>query len=239
MENKVLDKKDTNKNAISRKGANKNGIKGNDTSKKLLYLVTDQKACKGKDFFESVKAAIEGGVSLVQLREKDLSTRDFYEKGLKLRDLCTRYRVKLLVNDRIDIALAIGADGVHLGQSDMPIEVAKKILGQDKIIGITAKTLDQAIEAEKNGADYIGVGAFFATPSKQDAVLLNRKELDLILKNISIEKYAIGGIGLDNVDQVMGYDMDGICIISDILGSDDCKTRARQILEKINNEIKF
>ena len=202
---------------------------------KILYLVTDEAACRGKDFFESVEAAIRGGVSIVQLREKNLSTRDFYQKGLKLKKLCQDYGVTILVNDRLDIAQAIGADGVHLGQTDMPIEVAKEILGPDKIIGITAKTIDQALDAQEAGADYIGVGAFYPTPTKKDAVLLDRSQLDMILERVRIKKYAIGGLGLDNVDKIRSYDMDGVCIISDILASDDCEARSRQIFDKINN----
>src|SRR3712207_7043410 len=114
---------------------------------KMLYLVTDQAACLGKDFYESVEAAVRGGASVVQLREKNLDTRDFYLRALKLKDICNRYGARLIINDRLDIAQAVDADGAHLGQSDMPIKIARKILGYNKIIGITTKTLNQALEA--------------------------------------------------------------------------------------------
>jgi len=202
---------------------------------KMLYLVTDQAACLGKDFYESVEAAVRGGASVVQLREKNLDTRDFYLRALKLKDICNRYGARLIINDRLDIAQAVDADGVHLGQSDMPIKIARKILGYNKIIGITTKTLNQALEAEKEGADYIGVGAFFKSPSKPDAILIDREELKKIIENVRIEKYGIGGINLDNVDEILPYGLDGVCVIADILSSDDCQNRSRLILEKMNN----
>lgn len=201
---------------------------------KILYLVTDQAACRGKDFYISIEEAIKGGVSVVQLREKKLDTRDFYLRALKLKEICSQYGAKLIINDRLDIAQAVDTDGVHLGQSDMPIKIARRILGPHKIIGITAKTLDQALEAKDNGADYIGVGAFFKSPSKPDAILIDREELKEIIENVQIEKYGIGGINLDNVDKVLSYELDGVCVIADILSSDDCQNRARLILEKIN-----
>ena len=197
-----------------------------------LYLVTDEKACKGKDFYESVEASIRGGAKIVQLREKNMDTRDFFKRALKLKEICHKHGVDFVINDRLDIAIAVDADGVHLGQSDMPIEKAKEILGHKKIIGISAKNMEEALEAQKYGADYIGVGAIFATDTKKDSGLIDLETLKDMTNQINIPVLAIGGIGLGKLGYLKDTGIDGICVISDILGSDDPEKRTRKLLEE-------
>lgn len=197
-----------------------------------LYLVTDEKACKGKDFYESVEASIRGGAKIVQLREKNMDTRDFFKRALKLKEICHKHGVDFVINDRLDIAIAVDADGVHLGQSDMPIQKAKEILGHKKIIGISAKNMEEALEAQKYGADYIGVGAIFATDTKKDSGLIDLETLKEMTDQINIPVLAIGGIGLGKLGYLKDTGIDGICVISDILGSDDPEKRTRKLLEE-------
>lgn len=197
-----------------------------------LYLVTDEKACKGKDFYESVEASIRGGAKIVQLREKNMDTRDFFKRALKLKEICHKHGVDFAINDRLDIAIAVDADGVHLGQSDMPIQKAKEILGHKKIIGISAKNMEEALEAQKYGADYIGVGAIFATDTKKDSGLIDLETLKEMTNQINIPVLAIGGIGLGKLGYLKDTGIDGICVISDILGSDDPEKRTRKLLEE-------
>lgn len=197
-----------------------------------LYLVTDEKACKGKDFYESVEASIRGGAKIVQLREKNMDTRDFFKRALKLKEICHKHGVDFVINDRLDIAMAVDADGVHLGQSDMPIQKAKEILGHKKIIGISAKNMEEALEAQKYGADYIGVGAIFATDTKKDSGLVDLETLKEMTDQINIPVLAIGGIGLGKLGYLKDTGIDGICVISDILGSDDPEKRTRELLEE-------
>lgn len=202
-----------------------------------MYLITDEKSCLGKDLYQCVEESIKGGANIVQVREKHLGTRDFYERALKIKEICHRYNVPMVINDRIDIALAVDADGVHLGQSDMPIEMAKEIIGHNKIIGISAGNLEEAQEAERNGADYIGVGAVFTTSTKEDADGVTKEVLKEITEKTSIPVLAIGGIKVENMDYLKGTDIDGICVISDILKSDDCRKRTEELVNKFN-EIK-
>lgn len=197
-----------------------------------LYLVTDEKACKGKDFYESVEASIRGGAKIVQLREKNMDTRDFFNRALKLKEICHKHGVDFVINDRLDIAMAVDADGVHLGQSDMPIQKAKEILGHKKIIGISAKNMEEALEAQKYGADYIGVGAIFDTDTKKDSGLIDLETLKEMTDQINIPVLAIGGIGLGKLGYLKDTGIDGICVISDILGSDDPEKRTRKLLEE-------
>lgn len=197
-----------------------------------LYLVTDEKACKGKDFYESVEASIRGGAKIVQLREKNMDTRDFFNRALKLKEICHKHGVDFVINDRLDIAIAVDADGVHLGQSDMPIQKAKEILGHKKIVGISAKNMEEALEAQKYGADYIGVGAIFATDTKKDSGLIDLETLKDMTDQINIPVLAIGGIGLGKLGYLKDTGIDGICVISDILGSDDPEKRTRELLEE-------
>ena len=202
-----------------------------------IYLVTDEKACLGKDFYACIEEAIKGGVKIVQLREKNISTKDFYEKALKVKEICKNYGVLFIINDRLDIAQAVGADGVHLGQSDMPIEKAREILKDKFLIGATARNVEEAKRAELLGADYIGSGAIFGTSTKDNAKKLEMEELKKIVTSVKIPVFAIGGININNVSSLKNIGLQGICAVSGILSEKDCK-KAVDIMLKNFNELK-
>ena len=199
-----------------------------------IYLVTDEKSCNGKDFYDCVERAIKGGVKIVQLREKNISAKEFYEKALKVKEVCKRYGVLFIINDRMDIAQAVKADGVHLGQSDMPIEKAREILKDRFLIGATARNADEAVKAELLGADYIGSGAIFGTSTKDDAKKLEMEELKKIIESVKIPVFAIGGINTNNVSMLKNIGLQGICSVSGILSEKDCKKAVENILKNFN-----
>lgn len=198
-----------------------------------LYLVTDRKAVGNKDFFKAVEEALEGGVSLVQLREKNSSSLEFYNMAMDLKKLVLRYNVPLIINDRIDIAQAIDADGVHLGQEDLPLRLARQILGSDKIIGISARTVEDAIRAEQEGADYLGVGAMFNTNTKDNTVRITVDRLREIKCNVKIPVVAIGGINQSNIIELKEGKMDGVAVVSAILSKDNPKEAAENLYKSI------
>ena len=186
-----------------------------------LYFITDSSGFSDEEFLRRIEAALRGGVTLLQLREKDKTTRKFLELARKVHALTKRYGVPLIIDDRLDIALAIGAEGVHLGQSDLPIDLARKILGQDKIIGATAKTVPQALEAYHQGADYLGVGAIYPTTTKVKTVLTSTDTLRDICAAVPIPVNAIGGLNRDTIDILAGIPIAGICVVSAIMKADD------------------
>ena len=199
-----------------------------------IYLVTDEKACLEKDFYSCIEEAIKGGVKIVQLREKNISTKDFYEKALKVKEICKNYGVLFIINDRLDITQAVGADGVHLGQSDMPIEEARKILKDKFLIGATARNIEEAKRAELLGADYIGSGAIFGTSTKDNAKKLEMEELKKIVASVKIPVFAIGGININNVSSLKNIGLQGICAVSGILSEKDCKKAVDIMLKNFN-----
>ena len=199
-----------------------------------IYLVTDEKACLGKGFYVCIEEAIKGGVKIVQLREKNISTKDFYEKALKVKEICKNYGVLFIINDRLDIAQAVGADGVHLGQSDMPIEEARKILKDKFLIGATARNIEEAKRAELLGADYIGSGAIFGTSTKDNAKKLEMEELKKIVASVKIPVFAIGGININNVGSLKNIGLQGICAVSGILSEKNCKKAVDIMLKNFN-----
>lgn len=199
-----------------------------------IYLVTDEKACLEKDFYSCIEEAIKGGVGIVQLREKNISTKDFYEKALKVKEICKNYGALFIINDRLDIAQAVGADGVHLGQSDMPIEKAREILKDRFLIGATARNIEEAKKAELLGADYIGSGAIFGTSTKDNAKKLEIEELKKIVASVKIPVFAIGGININNVSSLKNIGLQGICAVSGILSEKDCKKAVDIMLKNFN-----
>ena len=199
-----------------------------------IYLVTDEKACLGKDFCACIEEAIKGGVKIVQLREKNISTKDFYEKALKVKEICKNYGALFIINDRLDIAQVVGADGVHLGQSDVPIEKAREILKDKFLIGATARNVEEAKRAELLGADYIGSGAIFGTSTKDNAKKLEMKDLKKIVNSVKIPVFAIGGINIDNVSILKNKGLQGICAVSGILSEKDCKKAVDIMLKNFN-----
>ena len=195
-----------------------------------LYLVTDRDVLVDTDIYTGVEQAIKGGVTLVQVREKSLSTLEFYNIAVKIKKITDKYKIPLIINDRIDIALAIDAAGVHLGQSDMPADIARNIIGNNKIIGVSTTSLKQAQKAEKEGADYVGVGAMFPTTTKNDADAVSVLCLKEIKEGISIPVVAIGGITFSNVELLKTANIDGIAVVSDILGKNNIKAAAEKLL---------
>ena len=199
-----------------------------------IYLVTDEKSCKGKDFYSCIEEAIESGVKIVQLREKNISTKDFYEKALKVKEICKNYEVLFIINDRLDITQAVEADGVHLGQSDMPIEKAREILKDKFLIGATARNIEEAKKAELLGADYIGSGAIFGTSTKDNAKKLEMEDLKKIVNSVKIPVFAIGGININNVSMLKNIGLQGVCSVSGILSEKDCKKAVDIMLKNFN-----
>lgn len=199
-----------------------------------LYLVTDRSRLDGRDFLSVVEDAIRGGATMVQLREKDCSSREFYELGLALRELTRRHRVSFWVNDRLDIALAVGADGLHIGQSDLPAAVARKLLPPGKLLGVSAKTVEQAIAAEQAGADCLGCGAVYPTNTKVITRTLALDELRRIKAAVKIPIVAIGGINADNLAPLMACGIDGVAVVSAIMASPQPGAAARAILAAVD-----
>lgn len=201
-----------------------------------LYLVTDQFDFTEDEFLRIIEEALKGGVTILQLREKDSTTKDFYELAVKVKEITDKYDVPLIINDRIDIALAVDAAGVHLGQDDMPCKIARQILGPDKIIGISAEKYIYAITAQNDGADYLGVGAIRPTPTKTDCMKIPEEDLQKVQQNITIPHVAIGGVKLDNTKQVMeDYNFSGVSVVSAIMLAEDPQQAARNFIEIIKN----
>lgn len=195
----------------------------------LLYAVTDRSWLNGETLYSQVEKALKGGVTFVQLREKNLDQAHFLEEAKEIKELCKKYHVPFVINDNVEIAAAIDADGVHVGQSDMEAGDVRAKLGSDKIIGVTAKTVEQALLAEERGADYLGVGAVFHTGSKADAKEISHETFKEICAAVKIPVVAIGGISKDNVMQLAGYGMDGIAVISGIFAQPDIEAAARDL----------
>ena len=207
----------------------------------LLYAVTDRSWLGGHTLYQDVEAAIKGGATFIQLREKKLDEEHFLEEAKEIKELCKRYRVPFVINDNVDIALAMDADGVHVGQSDMEAGMVREKLGPDKIIGVSAQTVEQAILAEQKGADYLGVGAVFPTGSKDDAVEVSHDTLKAICEAVHIPVIAIGGISTGNVMELSGSGICGIAVISAIFAKPDIETAARELrkqTEKMLDESK-
>lgn len=198
-----------------------------------LYLVTDRDLLKNTDICTAVEQAIQGGVTLVQLREKELSSLEFYNTALKVKKVTDKYNIPLIINDRLDIALAVDAAGVHVGQSDIPAAIARKLIGSGKILGVSTATVDESIEAEKNGADYVGVGAVFPTSTKLDARAVTVEMLKSIKESIKIPVVAIGGISENNVQSLRAADIDGVAVVSAILGKQDIKEASENLFKLI------
>ncbi len=195
-----------------------------------LYLCTDRHLMTTETIEESVELAIKGGVSVVQLREKDCTSRQFYELAKAVKTITDAYEVPLIINDRIDIALAIGADGVHLGQKDVPVNVARDLLGADKIVGATANTVELAEEAWHDGADYLGVGDVFGTTTKSDTRHITLEELKSIRKAVPIPIVAIGGVNEENISLLKETGVDGAAVISAVVGQKDITAAAEKLI---------
>lgn len=199
-----------------------------------LYLVTD-KSDDVEKFLNTIEEAIKGGVTVVQIREKTAETLDFYNLALKVKEITTKYEVPLIINDRVDVALAIDADGVHVGQSDMPCDVTRKLIGADKILGVSAATIEEAKKAQNDGADYIGTGAVFPTSTKDDAPKITKQDLKEIVESIEIPVVAIGGITKDNAPELIDTGIAGLSVVSAIMSSDNPKKSSEELLNIFNS----
>ena len=195
----------------------------------LLYAVTDRSWLHGETLYEQVEKTLKGGATFVQLREKHLDDGTFLKEAVELKELCRRYRVPFVINDNVDIALSMDADGVHVGQSDMEAGNVREKLGPDKIIGVSAQTVEQAVLAEKRGADYLGVGAVFPTGSKDDAVDVSRETLKAICDAVSIPVIAIGGISRENILTLAGTGICGVAVISALFAQPDIESAAKEL----------
>ena len=195
-----------------------------------LYVCTDRDIMTTDTLEEAVELAIKGGATIIQLREKDCTSREFYELALSIKDITDAYEVPLITNDRLDIALAVHADGVHLGQSDIPVQVARNVMGPNCIVGATANTLEKAKEAWQSGADYLGVGDVFGSATKNDTKPVELKELKKICDTVKITVVAIGGISKKNIHLLKDTGVAGVAVISAVLGQTDITAAAEELI---------
>ena len=198
----------------------------------LLYAVTDRAWVGKQTFLEQIEDALRGGVTMVQLREKKLAEEAFVTEAREVKELCHRYGVPLLIDDNVDVALKSGADGVHVGIEDVPVAEIRARVGKDFIIGATAKTVEQARAAEAAGADYLGVGAVFPSPTKKNAICITTEQLRDICASVSIPAVAIGGINLENISMLKGGGMRGVAVISAIFGAENIEVAAQQLKQE-------
>ena len=204
----------------------------------LLYAVTDRKWTGEQTLYEQVEDALEGGATFVQLREKTLDEEHFLEEAKALKKLCAKYSVPFVINDNVGIALAMDADGVHVGQSDMEAGAVREKLGPGKIIGVSAQTVEQALLAEKHGADYLGVGAVFSTSTKKDAADVSKETLKAICEAVNIPVIAIGGIGADNILSLQGSGICGIAVVSAIFAAKDIEAATKVLKDRTEKMLK-
>lgn len=194
-----------------------------------LYAITDSRLAKEQSFYEQIEDALKGGVTLLQLREKNMCEEDLLKEALEVQKICKKYRVPLIINDDVELAKRINADGVHVGQSDLDAGTARTILGPDKIIGVTAKTVEQARAAQRAGADYLGSGAIFGTGTKPDAKPMTMELLREIVNAVDIPVVAIGGIDSSNAYKLAKTGIAGIAVVNGIFGKSDCCAAAREL----------
>lgn len=194
-----------------------------------LYFITDSTSVPEERFLPVVEAACKGGATLVQLREKDKSTREYMELAMATHEITARYGIPLIIDDRVDVALAIGAEGVHVGQSDMPVRLARKLMGPDRIVGATTKTVPQALEAYEQGADYLGCGAIYPTTTHVKTVITPVETLKDVVKAVPIPVNAIGGLNKDNIFVLKGSGIAGVCAVSAIMKAADPEMAAREL----------
>lgn len=195
-----------------------------------LYLCTDRRLMTSPTIEASAESALRGGTTVIQLREKDCSSREFYELGLRVKKITDAYHAPLIINDRVDIALAVGAAGVHVGQGDLPCKVVREMVGPDMIVGVSAATLDEAVRAEEDGADYLGVGAMYATATKTDTRPVSMEELLKIRAAVKIPIVVIGGINKQTLGNFKGTGVDGLAVVSAIVAQPDPEAAARELL---------
>lgn len=201
-----------------------------------LYLVTDCMSMSTKTLEEAVEQAVSGGCTMVQLRESHIPSADFYAMAKRIKKITDRYNVPLIINNRMDIALAAGAAGVHLGQKDIPAAAARNVMGKGRLLGISVSDLSEALKAQEAGADYLGVGAMFPSKTKKDAEIVSIEELQKICRAVTIPVVAIGGIGKENADMLLKLGVDGLAVVSAIIGSEDISKAAAELKRIVRNK---
>lgn len=204
----------------------------------LLYAVTDRRWSDNDTFYNHIEESLEGGVTFLQLREKNLDMDSFFKEAIKVKELCTKYNVPFIINDNVEIALKSNADGIHVGQDDMDAKKVRKLIGKEKILGVSVQTVEQALFAQEQGANYLGVGAIFTTTSKDDAKNVNINTLKEICNAVNIPVVAIGGIDKDNIKQLSKTGINGIAVISAIYASKNIKNATAKLKELVEEIIK-
>ena len=194
-----------------------------------LYFITDSTPYSEEEFLHRVEEALAGGATLLQLREKERTTREYLQLAARVHEIALKYQVPLIIDDRVDVALAVGAEGVHVGQSDLPVADARRLMEPDKIVGATTKTVPQALEAYEQGADYLGVGAIYPTTTKVKTILTSTDTLREICEAVPIAVNAIGGLNKDNIDVLEGIPIAGICVVSAIMKAADPRQAAQEL----------
>lgn len=202
-----------------------------------LYGITDRYWLNGRPLIHDVQLALEGGVTMIQLREKNLDEESFYREAIEIKELCKKFNVPFIINDNVELAKKVDADGIHVGQNDMAAQDVRAIIGPDKILGVSTQTVEEALLAQKMGADYLGVGAVFPTGSKDDCWVLSHDLCREICSAVTIPVVAIGGINLGNISKLSGLGFSGISLISAIFGQDDIKSAAMKLKEEVSKII--
>ncbi|ORO93398.1 thiamine phosphate synthase [Streptococcus mitis] len=202
-----------------------------------LYLVTNRYQDSVESFLEKVETACRSGVTIVQLREKNLTTNQYYQLAKKVKEITDAYQVPLIIDDRLDVCLAVDAAGLHIGDDELPVSVARKVLGPEKILGVTAKTVKRALEAETWGADYLGTGAIFPTTTKENAPITLISTLKTICQTVAIPVVAIGGLTSENIDQLIGTGIAGVAVVRDLMQAEDIEAKTQAFLTKLDDII--
>ena len=202
-----------------------------------LYLVTNRYQDSVEIFLEKVETACRSGVTIVQLREKNLTTNQYYQLAKEVKEITDVYQVPLIIDDRLDVCLAVDAAGLHIGDDELPVSVARKVLGPEKILGVTAKTVKRALEAEESGADYLGTGAIFPTTTKENAPITLISTLKTICQRVAIPVVAIGGLTSENIDQLIGTGIAGVAVVRDLMQAEDIEAKTQAFLTKLDDII--
>ena len=202
-----------------------------------LYLVTNRYQDSLENFLEKVETACRSGVTMIQLREKNLTTNQYYQLAKQVKEITDAYQVPLIIDDRLDICLAVDAAGLHIGDDELPVSVARQVLGPDKILGVTAKTVKRALEAETSGADYLGTGAIFPTTTKENAPITLISTLKTICQMVAIPVVAIGGLTSENIDQLAATGIAGVAVVRDLMQAEDIEAKTQAFLTKLDDMI--
>ncbi|HGQ3631721.1 TPA: thiamine phosphate synthase [Streptococcus pneumoniae] len=200
-----------------------------------LYLVTNRYQDSVESFLAKVETACRSGVTIVQLREKNLTTNQYYQLAKQVKEITVAYQVPLIIDDRLDVCLAVDAAGLHIGDDELPVSVARKVLGPEKILGVTAKTVKRALEAEKSGADYLGTGVIFPTTTKENAPITLISTLKTICQTVAIPVVAIGGLTSENIDQLIGTGIAGVAVVRDLMQAEDIEAKTQAFLTKLHD----